>query len=41
MMKWLWRFTTDKNSMWKDVTIIKYGAEGNWAIDRVNISYGG
>lgn len=40
MMKWLWRFTSGEQSLWKDVIQTKYELEDHWIIKTVTSTYG-
>ena len=39
--KWLWRYSTEPNSLWRQVIDSKYGGQGNfWVSNRVNTPHG-
>lgn len=40
MMKWLWRFISDVQTLWKEVVRAKYGMEGIWMSNTGRGSYG-
>ncbi|XP_060190615.1 uncharacterized protein LOC132619869 [Lycium barbarum] len=40
MMKWLWKFATTDNMLWKEVISAKYGIENSWMTNVVTIPYG-
>ncbi|CAN4081666.1 unnamed protein product [Withania somnifera] len=39
IIKWLWKFGTRNNMLWKEVICAKYGMEDNWITNMVNIPY--
>ncbi|WMV18049.1 hypothetical protein MTR67_011434 [Solanum verrucosum] len=39
MMKWLWKFASAENSLWKEVISAKYGMRGNWITTEVSSPY--
>lgn len=40
MMKWLWKFASDDNFLWKEVVAVKYGMEDKWMAPAVFSPYG-
>ena len=39
--KWIWRFVCDKDNLWKQVILAKYGQEGlGWKTKKVNGAFG-
>ena len=40
LSKWLWRFYTEEEALWKEVIVNKYGLNGNWVSNSVNSTYG-
>jgi len=40
LMKWLWRYTQEEQSLWKDVIIDKHGALNNWCSNVSTEPYG-
>lgn len=40
MMKWLWRFSTTEQSLWKNVIKARYGMGGSWTTNSINSPYG-
>lgn len=40
MMKWLWRFAAEEQSLWRDAIKLKYGMDGKWTTKAVNSTYG-
>jgi len=40
MMKWLWKFSSAENSLWKEVIAAKYGMRDKWMTTEVASPYG-
>lgn len=40
MMKWLWKFASAENSLWKEVIAAKYGMRDKWMTTEVAFLYG-
>ncbi|WMV52954.1 hypothetical protein MTR67_046339 [Solanum verrucosum] len=40
MMKWLWKFASAGNSLWKEVIAAKYGMRDKWMTTKVTSPYG-
>ncbi|KAG5622081.1 hypothetical protein H5410_007299 [Solanum commersonii] len=40
MMKWLWKFASAENSLWKEVIAAKYGMRDKWMTTKVTSPYG-
>ena len=39
--KWIWRFAFDKDNLWKQVIMVKYGQEGHgWRTKKANGAFG-
>ena len=39
--KWIWRFACDKENLWKQVLVAKYGQEGlGWRTKKINGAFG-
>ena len=39
--KWIWRFSCDKENLWKKVILVKYGQEGlGWRTNEANEMFG-
>ena len=39
--KWIWRFVCDKDNLWKQVILAKYGQEGlGWRTKKINGAFG-
>ena len=39
--KWIWRFACDKENLWKQVLVAKYGHEGlGWRTKKINGAFG-
>lgn len=40
LIKWLWKFTQENQSLWKEIILHKYGPEGEWCTNKVTNTYG-
>ena len=40
LSKWLRRFNTEEEALWREVIVNKYGLNGNWVSNSVNSTYG-
>ena len=40
MMKWLWKFATEEEMLWKEAILAKYGMGDNWMTKNVITPYG-
>ncbi|WMV52569.1 hypothetical protein MTR67_045954 [Solanum verrucosum] len=40
LSKWLWRFNTEEQALWREVIVNKYGLNGNWVSSSMNSTYG-
>lgn len=40
LTKWLWRFTIEEQSLWREVVESKYGLDGDCCFNLVHSSYG-
>jgi len=40
LMKWLWRYTSEEGTLWKEVIVAKYGELNPWCTEIVSEPYG-